>query len=65
MEQLGALDHLLDGEWAQKIVVYAVKAVGILAGVPFGPFLGIPDCAYAPEIHSWRQICRVLLFDQV
>jgi len=64
-EELRALYHFLDGEGGEEVVVDAVQAVGVLAGVALGPFLGVADGAHAPEVHARNKVCSVLLLNEV
>ena len=65
LQKLDSLYHLLDGERAQQVVVDAVQAVRVLAGVALGPLLGIADCSHAAQVNSRHQISCILLFNQV
>lgn len=62
---LEALEHLLDGEGAQEVVVDAVQFVRVLSGIAAGPFLRIAYGAHAAEVHPGSQEGGIILLDQV
>ena len=65
VQGLEALEHLLDGEGAQQVVVDAVQLVRVLTGIAAGPLLRIAYGAHAAEVHPGSQEGSIVLLDEV